>query len=271
MNKIPMNNLSVGIFDSGIGGLTVVKESIRLLPDENIIYLGDTARVPYGTKSSKTVIRYAESNARFLISMGIKVLVIACNTASAYSLETLRGSADLPVIGVIEPGARKAVKTTKTGTIGVIGTPSTIKSGAYIKEIKNLDGNIEVISKACPLFVPLAEEGWHEGPIARAIAEEYLRDFKSGKTDTLILGCTHYPLLKNTIKSVLGESITLIDSAEETAMEIMKTLKENNIIRTEKTAAKKEFYLTDNSESFLNTANRFLGKDIDELQLIDIV
>lgn len=265
------SNLSIGIFDSGIGGLTVVKETIKLLPSENIIYLGDTARVPYGTKSSKTVIRYAEGNARFLISMGIKVLVIACNTASAYSLDTLRGSMDLPVIGVIEPGARKAVEASRTGRIGVIGTPSTIKSEAYVKEIRKIDKYVEVVPKACPLFVPLAEEGWHEGHIALSIAEEYLGDFKSGKIDTLILGCTHYPLLKKTIRKVLGEGVTLVDSAEETAKEIRNTLEEKEMLNTKKSAGKKQFYLTDNSESFINIANRFLGKDIEELQLIDIV
>ncbi len=271
MNSEKDSNLSIGIFDSGIGGLTVVKETIKILPFENILYLGDTARVPYGTKSSKTVIRYAESNARFLISMGVKVLVIACNTASAYSLETLRESVEVPVIGVIAPGARKAVETTRTGKIGVIGTPSTIKSEAYVKEIRKIDKNVDVFPKACPLFVPLAEEGWHENQIALSVAEEYLGDFKSGKIDTLILGCTHYPLLKNTIRKVLGEGITLVDSAEETAKEIKNTLENKGLLATGKTPGRKEYYLTDNSESFINTANRFLGKDIEELQLIDIV
>lgn len=271
MDNILEQNRSIGIFDSGIGGLTVVKETRRLLPDENIIYLGDTARVPYGTKSSKTVIRYAESNSRFLISMGIKVLVIACNTASAYSLETLRNNVEHPVIGVIEPGAKKAVETTRSGKIGVIGTPSTMKSEAYIKEIKKLDKDIEVFQKACPLFVPLAEEGWHEGDIALSIANKYLGDFKSGDVDTLILGCTHYPLLKNTIKSVLGEKITLIDSAEETAKAISDELSSRDLFRVGSGSTKKEFYLTDNSDTFVNIANRFLGKDIDDIQLIDIV
>lgn len=271
MKKNSANNNSIGIFDSGIGGLTVVKEVIKMLPSEDIVYLGDTARVPYGTKSSNTVIKYAESNARFLISAGIKILVIACNTASAYSLETLRANFDVPVTGVIEPGAKKAVESTQTGTIGVIGTPSTIKSGAYIREIHKLDSKIEVVSRACPLFVPLAEEGWIEGEIALAVAEKYLGDFRSGAADTLILGCTHYPLLKNTIRKVLGDKIVLVDSAEETAAGIHKTLTEKAILSMKTVKPVRRFYLTDNSESFINTANRFLGKDIEDLKLVDIV
>lgn len=271
MNNEKLSELSIGIFDSGVGGLTVVKEVVRLLPEEKIIYLGDTARVPYGTKSSKTVIRYAQSNVKFLLSKGIKVLVIACNTASAYSLEVLEKSVEQPVIGVIKPGVRKALDTTKTGKIGVIGTPSTIKSGAYKREIENLDRSAEVFSKACPLFVPLAEEGWHEGDIAHAVAEKYLGELRSSEIDTLILGCTHYPLLKNTIQSVLGEKITLVDSAEETAKTVMNVLKENELIGAKRPALSDEFYLTDNSESFLSIANRFLGKDIEDIQLIDII
>jgi len=271
MKNEKRSELSIGIFDSGVGGLTVVKEVVRLLPGERIIYLGDTARVPYGTKSSKTVVKYAQSNVRFLLSKGIKILVIACNTASAYSLDVLKETVEQPVIGVIEPGVKKALDTTRTGKIGVIGTPSTIKSNAYNTEIEKLDESAEVFSKACPLFVPLAEEGWHEGEIAHAVAEKYLDYFRNSDIDTLILGCTHYPLLKTTIQSVLGEKITLVDSAEETAKAVMNMLENRDLLGNNNSVSVREFYLTDNSDSFLSIANRFLGKDIEDIQLIDIV
>lgn len=272
MSEKKIERNSIGIFDSGIGGLTVVREIIKDLPDENIIYLGDTARVPYGTKSEQTVIKYAESNSRFLVSKGIKLLVIACNTASAYAINALENKLTVPVIGVIKPGAMKAVKTTKNGRIGVIGTPSTIKSNAYTNEIHSLEPEISVYTKACPLFVPLAEEGWVNNKISRSIAVEYLSGLKSFGVDTLILGCTHYPILKETIGSVMGERVTLIDSAEEISSEVLSIIEKNGSLEQSKRGnPKREFYLTDNSDTFLSTANNFLGEKIDSINVVDIV
>ena len=260
----------IGVFDSGIGGLTVVREIVKLLPHENLIYLGDTARVPYGTKSSKTVITYSQSNASFLLSKGIKLLVVACNTASAVALPSLRWDLRIPIIGVTEPGARRAVRATKTGRVGVIGTPSTVKSNAYKKAMENIAPEVSVYSKACPLFVPLAEEGWTDGEIAELAARRYLEGFKGSEIDVLILGCTHYPLLKKTIQKVMGDDITLVDSAEETALEIKRVLEENGMANRGPGVAKREFYLTDVSETFISIAGRFLGEDIGEIQQVDL-
>ena len=262
-------NKSIGVFDSGVGGLTVVKEIINLLPDENLVYLGDTARVPYGIKSRNTVIKYAESNANFLLSRGMKILVVACNTASAYSLEKLKENLSVPVIGVIEPGARKAAAETKNGNIGVIGTPSTIRSNAYKNAIHSIDPELKVFSKACPLFVPLAEEGWHSGEIAEKIAKTYLEEILNSNIDVLILGCTHYPLLKTTIEEVAGSGILLVDSAEETAKEISERINSGSV---EHCRDKKdyEFYLTDDSDSFVRIAGNFLGEEIKKIKLTDL-
>jgi len=264
------NDKSIGIFDSGVGGLTVVKEILNLLPNENLIYLGDTARVPYGTKSKSTVIKYAESNANFLLSRGIKILVVACNTASAYSLEKLRENISIPVIGVIEPGAKKAASSTRNGNIAVIGTPSTIRSNAYSKALHNIDPKLKVFSKACPLFVALAEEGWHQGEITRKIIETYLDDLLKENIDVMILGCTHYPLLKSAIKEVAGENVLLIDSAEETAKEINEKITPVSIENNNENNSKYEFYLTDDSESFVRIAGKFLGREISEIKLTDL-
>lgn len=264
------NDKSIGIFDSGVGGLTVVKEILNLLPNENLVYLGDTARVPYGTKSKSTVIKYAESNANFLLSRGIKILVVACNTASAYSLEKLKENISIPVIGVIEPGAKKAASSTRNGNIAVIGTPSTIRSNAYSKALHNIDPKLKVFSKACPLFVALAEEGWHQGEITRKIIETYLDDLLKENIDVMILGCTHYPLLKSAIKEVAGENVLLIDSAEETAKEINEKITTVNIENNNENNSKYEFYLTDDSESFVRIAGKFLGREISEIKLTDL-
>jgi glutamate racemase len=264
------NNSPIGVFDSGIGGLTVLSEIKKLLPNENFVYLGDTARVPYGTKSSRTVLTYSQINSKFLVSKGIKLLVVACNTSSAVALPSLRRDLEIPIIGVIEPGARKAVSTTATGIVGVIGTPSTIKSGAYKKAIENISPDVEVFSKACPLFVPLAEEGWTDGEIAELAAKTYLRPLRDSGIDVLILGCTHYPLLKTTIQKVVGDGVTLIDSAEETAIEIKRILNDTESLNDNSSKTQQEFYLTDVSESFINTAGRFLGGEIDRIYQIDL-
>jgi len=260
-------NKAIGVFDSGIGGLTVLKEIIRLFPHEDTIYLGDTARVPYGTKSAETVTRYSLEITDFLVTKGIKLLVVACNTASAVALPALRGKHSLPIIGVIEPGARKAVATTQTKKVGVIGTEGTIKSGAYEKAIKALAPEIEVISKPCPLFVPLAEEGWTDNDVAHAAASRYLEDMKG--VDTLVLGCTHYPLLKGAIASVMGRNVRLIDSGEETALEVRRVLSKEGLLREEGTG-KRTFYVTDTPERFVSVGLRFLGGGLDHAERVEI-
>jgi len=207
----------IGVFDSGIGGLTVVHELIRQLPHESIVYFGDTARVPYGPKSPDTVRRYSREIAAYLTEQGVKAIVVACNTATAHALGTLRGELALPVVGVVEPGARAAVAATRTGRIGVIGTVGTIKSGAYERAICALSPTAQVVARACPLFVPLVEEGWVDHEATRLVAETYLEPLVKANVDTLVLGCTHYPLLKPLLRQVMGPDIRLIDSAEETA------------------------------------------------------
>jgi glutamate racemase len=260
----------IGLFDSGIGGLTVAREIIQRLPGENIIYLGDTARVPYGTKSSRTIIAYSRNNAEFLVSKGIKMLVVACNTSSAVSLPSLSRDFEIPVIGVIEPGAKKAAQVTGSKKVGVIGTPSTINSNAYKKALEAISPYIEVYSKACPLFVPMADEGWTEGEISELIAEKYLAPFKEIAIDVLVLGCTHYPLLKPTIQKVMGNNITLVDSAEETAKEIERILRERGLLNIDIDASVREYFLTDVSDTFVSVAGRFLGEKIDKIEMVDI-
>jgi glutamate racemase len=258
----------IGIFDSGIGGLTVLKEIINTLPLENTIYLGDTARVPYGTRSAETVTRYSFENTRFLFSKKIKMLVVACNTVSSVSLDAIRQSVDIPVIGVIEPGARAAVSATRRGKIGVIGTSATIRSGAYAAAIRSLDPSVEVFGLPCPLFVPLVEEGWTDGPVVEMTAERYLSEMKVTGIDTLVLGCTHYPLLKGVLSSVMGEPVRLIDSAIETAREMRAVLSELSLLRPVPGAVRREFYVTDSPEKFLDVGERFLGKTIDHIEKI---
>jgi glutamate racemase len=261
---------AIGVFDSGIGGLTVLKEIIRLLPDEDTIYLGDTARVPYGTKSSETVTHYAIENSSFLIEKGLKILVVACNTASAFSLTELKTIFPLPMIGVIEPGVRKAVEVSGTKRIGVIGTEGTIKSDAYFEAIKSIDDEAQVFSKACPVFVPLAEEGWVENDIALLTAETYLKNFKKKSIDTLVLGCTHYPILKETIKKVVGENIFLVDSAEETAKEVKQILGELDELSAKKEPCR-QFFTTDSSKRFESIGSHFFGDDIRGVEQVNIV
>jgi glutamate racemase len=259
----------IGVFDSGVGGLTVLKEIIRELPHESTIYLGDTARVPYGIRSPETVMRYSFENTQFLSSRGIKLLVIACNTASSVSLDAIKKSISIPVIGVIEPGAKAAVKATRNRKIGVIGTAATVKSKAYTKAIKDLDEGIEVLSLACPLFVPLVEEGWTDGPVAAMIAREYLGNLKEKGIDTVVLGCTHYPLLKKVIAEVMGKDVTLIDSAVETAHEIRSALEAFGLHRTG-AALFREFYVTDSPDRFLQVGEHFLGQTIRNIEKISV-
>jgi glutamate racemase len=259
---------SIGIFDSGVGGLTVLKEIADLLPEENLLYLGDTARVPYGTKSVETVQRYALEAAHFLVDRGVKLLVVACNTASAVALPLLRERFQLPVIGVIEPGARRAAQS-RNHRIGVIGTEGTINSHRYPEAIHNLLPDAEISSVACPLFVPLAEEGWAEHEIARLTAIEYLRPLLSANIDTLVLGCTHYPLLRNTLRQVLGNTVLLVDSAEETAKSVQQLFREQGLSRLEP-GGRRTFFVTDVPARFVRVGAAFLGQDLEPVEQIQI-
>jgi glutamate racemase len=250
---------AIGIFDSGIGGLTVLKEIVAKLPDENIIYLGDTARVPYGIRSPETVTRYSFENTHFLLSQEIKMLVVACNTATAISLDAVKKEFPLPVIGVLEPGARAAVAVTKSRKVGVIGTEATIGSGAYEKAIRRLAPDVEVMSLACPLFVSLAEEGWTDNDVAELVAEKYLAPLRGTGVDTLVLGCTHYPLLKAVIGKAAGPRIRLIDSATETAKEVKDVLEKLKWRGNGKGEGIRKFYVTDTPARFERIGKRFLG------------
>ena len=263
-------NSPIGVFDSGIGGLTVLKEIFRVLPDESTIYLGDTARVPYGIRSPETVMRYSFENTRFLVSKGIKLLVIACNTASSISLTEIKKKMSIPVIGVIEPGANAAVKSTRNEKIGIIGTEATIRSSSYKKAIRAIDSGAEVFGLPCPLFVPLVEEGWTEGKIAVMVAEKYLKGIKNKGIDTLVLGCTHYPLLKSVVSEVMGSDIRLIDSAVETAKSIKEILKSKGIERKSKARPLREIYVTDSPERFIKVGERFLEQKIKHIEKIDV-
>ncbi len=261
-------NSPIGVFDSGIGGLTVLKEIFRVLPDESTIYLGDTARVPYGIRSPETVMRYSFENTRFLVSKGIKLLVIACNTASSISLTEIKKKMSIPVIGVIEPGANAAVKSTRNEKIGIIGTEATIRSSSYKKAIRAIDSSAEVFGLPCPLFVPLVEEGWTEGKIAVMVAEKYLKGIRNKGIDTLVLGCTHYPLLKSVVSEVMGSDIRLIDSAVETAKWIKEILKSKGLERKSKARPLREIYVTDSPERFIKVGERFLEQKIKHIEKI---
>ncbi|MFN2636337.1 MAG: glutamate racemase [Gemmatimonadaceae bacterium] len=256
----------IGVFDSGMGGLTVVAEMIRQLPNESIIYFGDTARVPYGPKSPDTVLRYSREITSFLKKEGVKALVVACNTATAHALPALKEEFDLPIVGVIEPGARAAAAATKTKRIGVIGTAGTIKSRAYEKEIRKIIPEVEVTAQACALFVPLVEEGWLDTEPTRAIARNYLAPIASAEVDTLVLGCTHYPLLKTVIGNVVGREVRLIDSAYETAREIGEVLQSNRLENPRPNEARYRFIASDAPDTFLALGQRFLGSAIDRIE-----
>jgi glutamate racemase len=263
-------NAPLGIFDSGIGGLTVFRRIAERLPAESIVYLGDTARVPYGTKSADTVSRYARSCADVLMDRGIKMLIVACNTASAYALDTLRRELPIPVIGVIEPGARRALAATRTNHIGVIGTAGTISSGQYQAILRERAPDLKISAKACPLFVPLAEEGWIDGAVPLAIAKTYLSDFCGDGIDTLVLGCTHYPLLKDVIGIAAGPDVALIDSAEVTAECVADLLRSQHSETDQAVPGAHTFLVTDAPESFARVGRRFLGEPINDVEWVDI-
>jgi glutamate racemase len=281
-----ITSLPIGIFDSGVGGLTVYRALHDRLPNERFVYLGDTARVPYGTKSLATVERYALENARFLEARGIKLLVVACNTASALALPAIREGVGVPVVGVIEPGARAVVERSEGKRVGVVATEATVQSGAYRREIEKLAPSLEVVQRACPLFVALAEEGWAESDVAREVAAEYLKDFRGGAVDALVLGCTHYPILRRVIQETVGAGVKLIDSGEATAASVEELIDRRNLRRKIDTAtgrlfakrarvrrlcdALDHFYVTDAADRFARVAERFLGSAPSVLEAVEV-
>lgn len=256
-----MKKKPIGIYDSGVGGLTVFKEIRKRFPFEDIVYFGDTARVPYGPKSRNTVIEYSIQNARFLLQCGAKLIVIACNTSSAVALDYLKKNLPVPVIGVIEPGSISAMQKTKNNRIGIIGTEGTIRSNAYSTAISGFDKNTKTFGKACPLFVPIVEEGWEEHEVSTMIINEYLSELLENDIDTLILGCTHYPILKRSLQKILGSHINLIDSAEATAEELFRIIPERQMSGH----GSDIFYVSDNEDKFKKIASRILDKEIDNL------
>jgi len=259
----------IGIFDSGIGGLTVFSAIAQRLNQESMIYLGDTARVPYGTKSPETVRRYALACARLLTDRDIKLLVVACNTASAFALETLADALPMPVVGVVVPGATAATRHTQAGRIGVIGTVGAIHSGAYQRAIAERLPQAQVYAKACPLFVPLVEEGWIDGPVPATIAQTYLEALLQENIDTLILGCTHYPLLKETLGAVCGPAVRLVDSAEETALAVGALLESHDLAAPLGHMATHRFLVSDSPEAFCQVGSRFLAGPVAPVEWVD--
>ena len=255
----------IGVFDSGVGGLTVAREIMRQIPNEKIIYFGDTARVPYGSKSQKTVTRYSEQIVRFLRTFQVKTIVVACNTASAYALDTLEKDIDIPIVDVIKPGAKMATEVTRNGRIGVIATEATISSQMYTKYITNLNRSITIYEKACPLFVPLVEEGLWEDPVTDEIVRRYLTELIDIDIDTLILGCTHYPLIRSTLRRIIGDKVTLVNPAYETAVELRQLLSEMNILNEETPGLgsnQYQFYVSDKAEKFVRFANSIINYGI---------
>lgn len=263
----------IGVFDSGIGGLTVAREIMRQIPNERIVYFGDTARVPYGSKSRETILRYSRQIIRFLKTREVKAIVVACNTASAYALEEIKKESDLPMIGVVKPGARVAAETTKNGKIGIIGTEATVNSQIYPQVIQGLREDAQVIGKACPLFVPLVEEGYLKDSVTVEIAGRYLKELRESDIDTLILGCTHYPLIRSTVGKIMGENVTLVNPAYETARELKELLEAVDIANESGSQTEEEryqFYVSDAADKFKQFANSILPYDIETTKQIYI-
>lgn len=264
-----MDTRPIGVFDSGVGGLTVVKQIMKVMPHENIVYFGDTARVPYGTKSKEAVTKYSKQNVRFLLSKDVKAIIVACNTASANSLDELRATFDVPIFGVVVPGVEEALRSTKNKKIGVIGTPGTVRSGAYEKMICAEDGEMQVFTKACPLFVPLAEEGWTDNEVARQAAKNYLTELVETGIDSLVLGCTHYPLLKRCIGTTVGDDIKLVDPAKAAAKRVKNFLAEKDLLNENETDGEKQFYLSDSTDTFKFVCQKALKHGF-QPEIIDI-
>jgi glutamate racemase len=261
---------AIGVFDSGVGGLTVLRELRCQIPGEALVYLGDTARVPYGTKSPATVRRYAHEAARFLLAHRVKLLVVACNTASAVALDELAEHYQVPVIGVIEPGARRALEATRNGKVGVVGTEGTVRSGAYERALLAGRPDVVVYTAACPLFVPLAEEGWACHEIARLAAREYLAPLLDKGIDTLVLGCTHYPLLKQMLQEVVGPQVLLVDSAQETAKTVAAQLEELHLLHQTTPAQPPRYFVTDIPDRFVRVGGAFLGEELQGVTTVSL-
>ncbi len=260
----------IGIFDSGVGGLTVFRAIEKLLPNESLIYLGDTARIPYGTRSVETVRRYSLEDAAFILAKDIKAIVIACNTVSALAADFLRERYAIPIIGVIRPGARRAAEQTRAGHIGVIGTEATVASGAYQRAILHCNDRLTVSSVACPLFVPLAEEGWTDHEVTRLVAQEYLASLRAEGVDTLVLGCTHYPILRPVIERVMGESVVCVDSSAAVADEVAQQLQRLSLARIGAEPRSESFYVTDSAARFRRVAELFLGRPLESLEVVEL-
>lgn len=261
-----MDDRPIGIFDSGVGGLTVVKEIVAQLPEEDIIYLGDTARVPYGIKSAQTVRRFSIENTEFLLKFDVKIIVVACNTASSVSLPYLKKKFNLPFAGVVIPGVKEALHITRNKSIGVIATPATIASGIYQRQIEKINSKVLVYVRSCPLFVPLVEEGWINDEITLLIAKKYLKELKQKGIDTLILGCTHYPLLIKIIAKVMGKGVCIVNSGFEVAKEVKRILKENSLLSDKKFNSKIMFFVTDDVKRFKEIGERFLGRKLERVK-----
>ena len=257
----------IGVFDSGLGGLTVYKVLARRMPEESLIYFGDTAHVPYGSKSPEAIARFSSEVAKFLAGRGIKLLVVACNTSSAWALPAIRKAVKVPVVGVIDPGARAALGVSRGGRVGIIGTEATVKSEAYVKAIKKLKKSAKTASAACPLFVPLVEEGWWTGDVVETVARKYAAPLRAAKVDTLILGCTHYPYLKPVLARVMGSKVRLIDSAEETARETENVLCELGLRAPRGGKGRRELWASDAPERFARLAGRMLGAKVKKVRL----
>lgn len=265
-----MREKAIGVFDSGVGGLTVAREIMNQLPNEKIVYFGDTARVPYGSKSKETIITFSKQIAQFLCTKQVKAIVIACNTASAFALESLKQEMDIPVVGVIEPGAKAAAETTKNNKIGVIGTVGTVNSGIYTDYLREIKPEALVYSKACPLFCPLVEENWLYDSVTIETAERYLSELKGYGVDTLVLGCTHYPLLRHTLQKVMGDKVHLVNPAYETALELKRVLEEQGLNCLEWGTHEHEFYVSDGADKFRTFANTILPCDVVETSAVNI-
>jgi len=265
-----MRDKPIGVFDSGVGGLTVMAEIMRQLPYEDIVYFGDVGRTPYGPRSKDIILQFTRQDIAFLLEHDVKFIVAACNTASAVALEAVAPEYDIGMLGVIDPGARAAVETTRNGRVGIIGTHATIASDAYPRVIHRIDNKIKVFSLACPLFVPLAEEGYEGREAAYIIAEDYLKVLRENGIDTLVLGCTHYPLLKATIQRVIGDKVTLIDSATATAKEAKDHLERHGLTKPDGAVPRYEFYVSDVPDKFAPVAERFLGRRVDNVIRVDI-
>jgi len=265
-----MSKRPIGIFDSGLGGLTVMSQVMKELPNEDLVYFGDTARIPYGSKSRGAIIEFSRQISEFLLKKKVKLIVVACNTASSFALDFLKDNLEIPIVGVIEPGAKAAIEATKTGRIGIIGTEGTVNSSSYVKAIKKSNRNEKIYQQACPLFVPLVESGWISTPITTLIIREYLKALKKAGIDTLILGCTHYPLLKGGIQKAMGKEVRLIDSASATAKSVAKLLKDKGLRNIGAKKARYSFFVSDSPEKFQKLGQQFLGKAIKNVKKVNL-